>query len=346
MYLRGQRKIDKLSKYVKLIDTALLDVSQKNTGLEKIISSSIGNGGKRVRPIISLLMCEVACGDYQPAIPVALSYELAHVASLIQDDIIDRAEIRRGKPSIHYEFGIEKAILSSDLLIFEIFDQLSEYESWNLEPKRLYMLLKIISESSKSAAVGEYLQLEMSKKELLTERDYIKMIRKKTGSLLAAPAASGAIVGGAPEEEIEQAFSFGMSLGIAYQIQDDLLDILGKPGELGKPVFKDLERKNNNIVTVYAQNNVCEKDLRLINSIEDKESPSQRDKMDLRNILIKNGSVDYAIKLASEKYNESRTVLQRFKPGPARHRLLEITFMLSNRAYSKSILSFRNKYKN
>ncbi|MFQ6135242.1 MAG: polyprenyl synthetase family protein [Nitrososphaerales archaeon] len=345
MYLRGQKKMQKLSRYIKLVDTALTEIAQKNSGLDEAVKKALMSSGKRVRPVVSLLMCEVFCGDYTPALPVAVVFELAHTASLVQDDIIDRSDTRRGQPSVYAQFGVEKAILTSDLLIFEIFNQLAEYERWNLTPKRVYMLLKMLGDSSKATTVGEDMQLDMSKRSETSEEDYFEMIRRKTGALLAAPAASGAIVGGASEEGIDIAYRFGMKLGVAYQLQDDLLDILGKPGEMGKPVFKDLESRNSNIVIIHTLRNAADSDGRYILGLEGKENLSGEDVRKTRHILLKTGSVDYVTKLAADKYEESREALRRLKPCSARHKLMEITYMLSNRAQTESLLLFRRKTK-
>ncbi|MEE9585519.1 MAG: polyprenyl synthetase family protein, partial [Nitrososphaerales archaeon] len=258
MFIRGQKKMQKLSRYIKLVDTALTEITQKNSGLDEAVKRAILSSGKRVRPVTSLLMCEIVSGDYAPALPVAVAFELAHTASLVQDDIIDNSDTRRGKPSIYAQFGLEKAILTSDLLIFEIFNQLAEYEQWNLTAKRMYMLLKMLGDSSKAATVGEDIQLDLDKKEEVSEEEYFEMVRKKTGALIAAPAASGAIVGGASEEGVDTAFRFGMKLGVAYQLQDDLLDMLGRPRDMGKPIFKDLESRNCNLVIIHALENASD----------------------------------------------------------------------------------------
>jgi len=345
MFPPKHRKMDKLSNYIKLVDTALVEIGKKSAGLDEAVQLAITSSGKRVRPVVSLLMCEVFCGDYSPALPIALTFELAHTASLVQDDIIDRSDKRRGKPSIYARFGIEKAILTSDMLIFEIFNQLAEYQRWNLSTKRIFTLLKLIGDSSQATTAGEDIQMNMTEKAMVTEQEYFEMVRKKTGALIAAPAASGAIVGGASEEGIDLAYTFGLKLGIAFQLQDDILDVLGNPKKIGKPIFKDLENNDKNIVIIHAMINASNPDRKYLVGLENKGPISPEDAEKARQILLKTGSIDYVMKLTAENYNASRTTLRKLKSCPARHRLLEITHMLSNRAQADAFLSFRQKSK-
>jgi geranylgeranyl diphosphate synthase type I len=343
LYLSPDKKNGKLSKYIKLVDTALEEIAHKNSGLEDAVRNAILSSGKRIRPVVSLLMCEIFCGDYIPALPVAVIYELAHTASLVQDDIIDKSEFRRGKPSIISQFGLDKAILTSDLLIFEIFNQLAEYEQSELSSKRIFMLLRMIGDSSKAAAIGEDMQLNMSTKFESLENEYVEMIRKKTGALLAAPAASGAIVGGASEEGIDLAYQFGLKLGIAYQFQDDLIDILGKPGDTGKPIFMDLKQGNTNFVIAHALKNGTKADKKYILGLVGERNLSIDDIDRARRILFRSGSIEYAMKLSTDNYAESRASLRKLKPCSARHKLLDITNMLSNKSKIDARLLFRKK---
>lgn len=341
MYFRKYKKMEKISSYIKLVDNSLIELAQKQSGLNTAVQQAIMSSGKRVRPVISLLMCEVFCGDYSPGLPIAITFELAHTASLVQDDIIDRSDRRRGKPSIYAQFGIEKAILTSDILIFEIFNQLAEYEKWNLSSKKLYTLLKIIGESSQATTIGEDQQMNMTGNLLVSEEEYFEMVRRKTGALIAAPAASGAIVGGASEEGIDIAYTFGLKLGIAFQLQDDLLDIIGDVNNIGKPVFKDLENRDNNLVIIHGLNNASTIDKKFILELENKGTISPENAEKVKNILLKTGSIDYVMNLAAEYYSESRTTLRKLKPCSARHKLLEVTHMLSNRVKTEAFLAFR-----
>ncbi len=335
--------MEKLTKYIQLIDTALVEIDQNNGGLDDAVKKAIMSSGKRIRPLVSLLTCEVICGDCTPALPVAVIFELAHTASLIQDDIIDQAHTRRSKPSIFAQYGTKKAILASDILIFEIFKQFSEYQDLNLTSQRMYMLLRMLGDSSKASVLGEDMQLNMGKKNEVSEEEYFEMVRKKTGALLAAPAASGAIVGGASKELVDTSYKFGMKLGVAYQLQDDLLDILGKPAYNGKPIFQDLKNRNGNLVIIHALQNASNSERREILGLKGKNNISNEEIKQVRRILLKTGSVDHVAKLAAYNYNKSREELRKLRPCSARHKLMQITYMLSNKSHIESILVFRRQ---
>lgn len=330
LYLSRQIRALKLGKYVEFIDTALEEVAEKEPRLKKAVGRAITSSGKRFRPLLALLTCEAFCGDYRPALPLALTFELAHSASLVQDDIIDRSELRRSQPSVYAEYGVARAILVSDILIFEIFGQLADLERWNLAPQRLYMLLKLISGASKDTIFGEYLQMEMALRGDVSEDKYFEMVKKKTGALLAASAASGAVIGGGAADKVDAMYRFGEKLGVAYQLQDDLLDMIGRPGEIGKPIFKDLEGRNSNIVVIHALANAGEDDRNRILELWGKDGISREDIKAARSILLKTGSIDYTLKLAAKMTDESRQALRVLKPSPARHKLLELTYYITS----------------
>ena len=150
-------------------------------------------GGKRLRPILVLMSCEAVSGQYTTALPAALAYELAHEASLVQDDIIDNSDLRHDKETVHKKRGITGAILVSDILIFDIFTQLAKYGSSTLGKKKITQLMSYISRSANLTIKGEFLESSVTKQPKISEDDYLEVAGLKTGSLLAAASASGAV---------------------------------------------------------------------------------------------------------------------------------------------------------
>jgi geranylgeranyl diphosphate synthase type II len=160
-----------------------------------------------VRATLALLWCEVYSRDYRPAIPLAVAYELAHASALIQDDIIDRSELRRGKKSIEAKYGLTTALLASDLLLFNVPKMIAKYA--DLDSRRLARILDLLGEACRATTWGEFIDMQMAREEDQTEQRYEEMIRMKTSSLLSAPCASGAVVGGASDEDVGLASKFG-----------------------------------------------------------------------------------------------------------------------------------------
>ena len=320
-----------ITNYIGVINSYLdRAVSDYFPMLREMSRYAIRGCGKRIRPLLAVLSCEAVGGDPKLAIPVAVAYELAHTAALIQDDVLDRSPKRRGKPSVWKLYSLGEAILLSDLFLFEIYGVIAEYENLNLPPKRLYRLLRLIRESAKNAAWGELLDLELAKRSDVTVEDYLEMIRFKTGSLLAAPAAAGAIVAGASESRVQALYLFAEKIGMAYQIQDDILDIVGSEEEIGKPIFLDLKAGKKSIVLIHALKNATGDERRFLEGIMFKNL-CKRDVERVRRVIDRLGSVVYARELSLKLAEEGRRYLRLLKPSMARDALLRLSYVAVNR---------------
>jgi len=321
-----------IRNYVDLINSRLDEVADEQShGIQVAARYALAGGGKRVRPLLAVLACEAVCGDPRPAIPVAVAYELAHTAALIQDDIIDRSDRRRGQPSVWALWGIEGGVLVSDLLIFEIFGLLSEYERLNLPQRALYQLLMLVRDSAKNAVQGEFLDLELTRKRTVTVEDYLEMVRLKTGALLAAPAAAGAIVGGASMEQVEALYDFAERIGCAYQVQDDVLDVMGDEERIGKPVFVDLKNGKRNVVLIHALANGSKAETTFLRRLLKKGSVSRAEASDARVVFRRLGSPVYARELAVRLADEGRGLLSSLRPSRAKDALLELSHVAVRR---------------
>ncbi len=320
-----------IRNYVDLINSRLDEVAgEQSHGIEVAARYALAGGGKRVRPLLAVIACEAVCGDARPAIPVAVAYELAHTASFIQDDIIDRSERRRGQPSVWTLWGIEGAILVSDLLIFEIFSLLSEYERLSLPQRPLYQLLRLIRDSAKDAAHGEFLDVALRRKRTVTVEDYLEMVRLKTGTLLAAPAAAGAIVGGASTEQVEALYDFAERIGCAYQVQDDVLDVMGDEEKVGSPASMDPSGKAN-IVMVHALANGSRSETVFLRGLARKRSISRDEASRARAIFRRLGSSVFARELATRLADEGRALLSCLRPSRPKDALTELSYVAVRR---------------
>ncbi len=320
-----------LGEYAERIESALKQVSISNTKLGEAAAQAATRGGKRIRPSLALMACEAVSGNYDRAMPVAIAYELAHTASLSQDDIIDQSTTRRGAPTTHRQYGTTNAILISDVLIFKIFEILGDYGETPLSKSRLASLLAHMGAAARKTAEGEFLEMSLASKKNPTQNDYINVAGLKTGSLFAAAAASGAIVGNAGRRAVDELYEYGYDVGISFQIMDDILDITGDSSEIGKPILKDLQNNATNLVLIHALSNAEPYKRNAINSMMWKKTYGLSDVRALHAILDEVGSVEYASSLSSFHASAAVEHLRRLPRNRAREKLEELTHLFEAR---------------
>lgn len=205
-------------------------------------------GGKRMRPILTLISGEIFNIPKEESIHAALCIELFHNFSLIHDDIMDEAPVRRGKPTVHTKWNSNIAILSGDVLFVEAYQQLTRYPD-----HRLPLLLKRFNETAIEVCQGQQLDMDFENLPDVSEAEYIEMIRLKTSVLLGCALEFGAILGNQDEETRTNLYEFGVSLGIAFQIQDDILDLYGDPELFGKQVGGDILSNKKTLLFLKAK---------------------------------------------------------------------------------------------
>ncbi len=192
-------------------------------------------GGKRVRPALTLMVCDFFETDFNKAIHAALAVELFHNFSLIHDDIMDNAPLRRGKKTVHEKWDVNTAILSGDamlILAYRFFE--------NYEPQMFRELARLFSETALQVCEGQQHDMNFETRDDVTLAEYIKMIDHKTAVLLGATMKMGAIVAETSQDDKDKVYEFGRNLGIAFQLQDDYLDVFGDPKTFGKQVGGDI----------------------------------------------------------------------------------------------------------
>ncbi|MDP5106036.1 polyprenyl synthetase family protein [uncultured Polaribacter sp.] len=192
-------------------------------------------GGKRIRPVLTLMAADIFSSDYKKAMPAALAVEVFHNFTLIHDDIMDDAPIRRGKATVHEKWNINTGILSGDAMLILAYQYFENYE-----PLVFQKLAKLFSKTALEVCDGQQLDVDFETKNDVTIDDYINMIRLKTSVLVAAALKMGAIVAETNEENANLIYDFGLNLGLAFQLQDDYLDTFGDPETFGKQVGGDI----------------------------------------------------------------------------------------------------------
>lgn len=204
-------------------------------------------GGKRVRPILTLMSSNLFSEKIDEALMPAAGIEVFHNFTLVHDDIMDNAPLRRGLPTVHNKWDINQAVLSGDVMAFIANDCFLQ------APARcMTEVFRIFNKAAMEVCVGQQIDMDFEKAAGVTEQDYVRMIELKTAVLLAASARIGAIIGGANEKDSEAMYGFGLNLGLAFQLQDDLLDIYGDINKFGKIVGGDIMANKKTFLYVNA----------------------------------------------------------------------------------------------
>ena len=237
--------------------------SMPQAGLAEAMRYSLLAGGKRIRPLLTLEFCRISGGDIEQALPVACAVEMLHTYSLIHDDLpaMDNDDLRRSKPTNHKIYGECTAILAGDALQAEAFGTILRCD---LPPERRAACAEILAGAVGLDGMcgGQYLDMTGEGK-ALTAEELNEINTRKTGALLAAACQMGAAAAGAGKSKLAAAAHFGAALGMAFQIRDDMLDVLSTDEELGKPVGSDAEENKNTYMALYGAEK-CEETVRAL----------------------------------------------------------------------------------
>lgn len=192
-------------------------------------------GGKRVRPALTLMSYNLYRDDVLRVVPVALAIEVFHNFTLLHDDLMDRADMRRGKPTVHIKWGDNTAVLSGDAMLIEAYKEIAKVDSEYLKP-----VLNLFSVTATEICCGQQYDMEFEQRIDVTIPEYLEMIRLKTAVLLGCALKEGAIVAGAPDEDANNLYDFGINVGLGFQLKDDLLDVYGDSTNFGKRIGGDI----------------------------------------------------------------------------------------------------------
>ena len=207
----------------------------------------LGIGGKRVRPVMCLMGNELFDEVNPDAWHAAVAIELFHNFTLIHDDIMDKAPLRRGKPTVHEKYSEATALLSGDVMMVVAYDWLNK-----IKAPFLHKIIQLFNKTAREVCEGQQLDMDFEKRDSVTMDEYIQMIELKTSVLLAASLKMGALLGGAGEGNQQHLYGYGKSLGIAFQVQDDYLDAFGDPQKFGKQVGGDIIANKKTFLMIHA----------------------------------------------------------------------------------------------
>ncbi len=310
------------------------DLRQVETHLDRYITSEvklipevahhlIDSGGKRFRPLLHLI-CARLCGYAgEHRFPLAAAIEFIHTASLLHDDVIDEAVIRRGKTSANNLWGNAASVLVGDFLYSKAFKLLSGIGE--------ITLVQFMSKMTNIMSEGEVFQLMKCGDTNLTEAEYLSIVEKKTAVLIAAACECGAVLGGAKPDEIRALEQYGYKIGMAFQITDDTLDYMATQEDFGKSIGKDLEEGKMTMPLIYALSKVSPArrcDIR--EAIADK--PLSADFIrGVFGLIEETGGIDYALQAAQTFIREAEACLNVFAKSPEKDQLLAVAHYILNR---------------
>lgn len=297
------------------------DLERIDAEIDRQLSSSVplinrvgryimGSGGKRLRPLLMILSARL-CG-YEGKDDAALSvvFEFIHAASLLHDDVVDRAEMRRNQPASNTVWGNPAAVLVGDFLYSKSFLMAVGYQE--------VRILEVLSSATTRMAEGEVMQLVHSDDLELDEQDYLQVIIRKTAVLISAACQIGAILGGVDSAREEALRVYGHHLGIAFQLVDDALDYTGEASELGKPVGNDLQEGKATLPLIYTMREASLADQRRVRDLFSADSLHPENIEEVRRIVHLAGGIEYTQRRASEHIHIAKDALGMFPDHPAK----------------------------
>lgn len=235
---------EKVNAYI-----ASLPYERKPKSLYDPIEYVLAAGGKRIRPSFVLMAYNLFHDDVDRILPVATALETYHNYTLLHDDLMDKADMRRGRPTVHKKWDDNTAILSGDTMLVLAYEHLAKCDTKYLKPA-----LDLFTETALEVSEGQQFDMEFETRNDVAEEEYIKMIRLKTSVLLACALKMGAVVAGASDADANALYAFGEKVGLAFQLQDDLLDVYGDPKVFGKAIGGDITSNKKTFMLINAFN--------------------------------------------------------------------------------------------
>ncbi|SDM12105.1 geranylgeranyl diphosphate synthase, type II [Daejeonella rubra] len=233
-----------------LVNKAITDTkyTEQPAELYEPITYLMQLGGKRMRPVLVLVSTELFGGNILKALDAAIGIELFHNFTLMHDDIMDKAPLRRGKPTVHAKWNESAAILSGDVMFVEAYKLMIKVDDGILRE-----VLAVFSDTASGVCQGQQADMNFENRDDVSLTEYLEMIRQKTAVLLAGSMQIGALIGGATQEQAKLLYEFGENLGLAFQLQDDILDVYGNPEKFGKQVGGDILSNKKTFMLIKAK---------------------------------------------------------------------------------------------
>jgi octaprenyl-diphosphate synthase len=311
-------------------DLALVEEEfDRNLSDASTLVSSIGRylhegGGKRVRPALVLLASRLVSGEASPsAVRLAAVMEMLHTATLVHDDIIDEARVRRGRTSANVQWGNNRTVLVGDWLYMTAFDMSLR--------ERNFEILDALTRMTRLMVEGEIVQLSLAGNSHITEDEHLDIVRRKTAYMFSACAEVGGIIAGATREEQRALARYGLSVGVSFQLIDDVLDFVSTEAKLGKPVANDIREGKLTLPLIYLLENGNEEYRRMIETVMRERAFETVRREDVLHLVHEKGTLKRARAEAGRYASEAIEALSIFPPSPYRQALLSVPSFIVER---------------
>lgn len=318
---------NEIKKELKEVETFLVEYTDFcHSQLKKSSQHTLKAGGKRIRPAFVLLSGKVFNKENKfDLIPLAAAVELIHMFSLIHDDVIDQADIRRGKPTVRVLWGNKFSLHCGDYLLAQA--------TRLINPKKNKKIANVMAEISVEMCQGEIQQLLSLFDTNQSIRDYFYRIKRKTALLIAASCKIGALATNAPEKAVIALYKYGYYLGMAFQIKDDCLDLQGSSNVIGKPAGSDLAQGIITLPTIFALRGAGEKNQKLNALIKSKFANGKDDLAEAIDIVRNSGGIEKSVALSNRYIEKAKKQILLLPPGSARDSLEKIADYIIERDY-------------
>ena len=290
-----------LTAYQKLVADSLTHLNQGKTpeGLYQPIDYLLALGGKRLRPVLVLMACEAFGKSANEALPAAQAVEVFHNFTLMHDDIMDKANMRRGAQTVHEKWNVNTAILSGDAMLVQAYIFLNGYE-----PQLFYSQTSLCSKSALELCEGQQYDVDFESRDDVRIEAYLEMIRLKTAVLVGCAMQMGAQIGGASDKDAKQLYLFGEQLGIAFQLQDDYLDTFGDEASFGKRIGGDIAENKKTVLVHLAYANGTENQQKTLQKWLSTTPKDDTEKITTVTQLFKDSGADRATLRLVQKYTQ------------------------------------------
>ncbi|MCL4334610.1 MAG: polyprenyl synthetase family protein [Candidatus Thermoplasmatota archaeon] len=308
------------AKIYQINERLVQSIYTSQSDLYDMARYTIDSGGKRFRPLLTILVYSmISDKPYEDILDLAAGYELIHTASLIHDDIIDRSDMRRGRPTLNKRFGVENAIVVGDYLFAKAYELGSRYGP---------VVSKIMADGSSRLAEGQTLEFLNRGNLYLSENTYLEIIAGKTAHFFEACARGSSVAAGGSAEITDYVSLFAFNLGMAFQITDDILDFISTEDREGKPTFQDIRE---NVMTLPLIRSISKdgNSGKILDLLKNGGSVS-----DLKEVLLKDGSIEYSFDTASRYIKNAISYLRKTEKSPNIDTLMDLAMIVIDRISS------------